>query len=203
MSTIIKDGAGSGFSARVDHKNRLQIAGETNPAFETASQEGRGYFINTGVATLTNDSESCLVYFQNLDDDRELFVESVRISLSGSTGGTGSVLLQNYINPTGGTIITGTNGVDFFEVPPVNNNLAELNSQPFNGISRIGLNGTTVSGPNLPLPDLAETASSVMPLVNVALPKGTATAVTITPPAGNTLMQVVIAISLYYLNGAN
>lgn len=108
MSTIIQDGSGNGFSARVDSKNRLAVKGVTRTEFENSTFEGDAYNINTFNISVTVGTETPLLYLKN-NESRDIVIAAWFIG-TGIQGGspTSLPLFQVYTNVTGGTILSGT-----------------------------------------------------------------------------------------------
>jgi len=194
---IIQDGTGAGNSASVDNKNRLGISGMTDSSFVTASHEGKGFFIHSGKITLTSANKSMIIYAKNTSDE-DIVISRTTIHLGASTGGSGNAEYRVAINPSSGTVLTGTDGVDYNTLIPFNNNLGKQSSDPFPGTARAGVEGTTaislfgeVTG-LLIAPGIYNLDSTI------SLPKGASVATLIVPPTGNTNMEVVIDYLVYF-----
>ena len=108
MSTIIQDGSGSGFSAKVDSNNRLLVTGITRTEFENATFEGDAYNINTFNINVSVGTETPLLYMKN-NESRDMVVAAwfIGTGIQGAAP-TSLPLFQVYSNVTGGTILSGT-----------------------------------------------------------------------------------------------
>lgn len=197
MSTVIVDGKGKGVNAEVDERNRLVVSSTSKTAHEQAISDGRAYFVTTFVVNLTTDTESAVIYVKNTSD-RDLFIQGTQVYFGTSTGGSGSAQTLLYINPTTGTMITGTDGVDFTALSPANSNIGKTVSDPFEGVARIGQEGTTMSGAIPPIPTLIDVPGETRPVIAALVPKGSALAGAVLPPPGNTSMDVTVSVQLFY-----
>lgn len=196
MTISIKDGTGTGNQASVDTLGRIGVEGETNGSFINSALTGNGYFTTTRSVTLTSDTESCLLYIQNTSE-RDLVIVNSRHYI-GASDASGSVLPSYNIDPTGGTILTGTNGVDYNTGAGVNLNFGEQLSKPFTGVIRVGLEGTSVTSALPSVQVLVPQNDIFINRFSVSLPRGSAVSASITPPSGNTSMTVIIDFLMYY-----
>lgn len=107
MSTIIQDGSGNGFSAKVDSSNRLLVKGVTRTEFENSTFEGNAYNINTFNINVTVGTETALLYLKN-NDNRAMVIAAwfIGTGIQGASP-TSLPLFQVYSNPTGGTLLSG------------------------------------------------------------------------------------------------
>lgn len=166
---------------------------------EKAIEDGRAYFVTTGVLDITSDTESGILYVKNTSE-RDIFVVGTQTYLGESTGGTGPSIPKLYINPNAGTLITGTEGVDYTVGTAVNSNTSKLLSDPFDGIIRVGGEGTTLSSAFPAVPSLMTPPGETRPIIAAVVPKGGALAAGFVPPPGNTSMKLVVNTQFYYLD---
>ena len=196
MAEEIIDGTGSGKRAKVDNNNRLFVHSISETISENASQGGDAYNINTGTVTLTNDTETPVLYFKNIGDN-DIQVSAIGYLLGNSTGGTGNVNLRVLKNPTGGTIISDAIDVAIKE----NKNAGSSNQIDANAY--VGATGKTITGgTDFYISLLAGAARPyVIATGNVVLPTGASIAVQVTPQSGNTSMdlQVFLSVTEYTL----
>jgi len=126
MSTIIKDGSGQGFSARVDADNRIYTRTVNENEFEHAVRNGRAFNINTEFISITtgSTSEQAILYLKN-NEDNDIVLTGWFIGTANSSGTTTGVgpLMKVYYNPTGGSIIS-----DASEVTVVNRQAGSSNT---------------------------------------------------------------------------
>ena len=187
--SIIEDGSGSGFSAQVDSTNKLEVRSTTQAANVEASINGDGYFVTSGAINLTSASASAMLWFQNADEfdyliDRLIFGAGV------STGGTTNMcVVAAKINATG--IGSGSGN----PLTAINTNFGSKN-QPTLTSSEIGAEAATITGgtpgPTFFFPDKITSTIDT----RIILPKGTALAFTVTPPASNSGMLAAVTLNI-------
>jgi hypothetical protein len=151
--------------------------------------EGNGYNINSGIITLTTAAESALLYVKSTDS-KIFIVKEIIVSLSNSTGGSGTGTLRVYRNPTTGTIISGAS--------PANvNNRAFYSQTSFGGQAFKGATGNTITSPTTPfLSTTRSTFTEPIPLDAeiLALGQGNSIGVSWQPPAGNTSQTAIVLL---------
>lgn len=192
----INDGKGTGSQAEVDVNNRLQTLSVSLAAAQRSAIDGDTYNVNTGTINLTTANESGLIYLKNTGST-DLHITSIGYLLGNSTGGTGDTLMTVKRNPTTGTLISGATNVDV----NINKNFGSTQTLSVNAYK--GAEGNTVT-------DGDEAYYSLLPGVSrsyvittgtLVLPQGSSISVSMTPPAGNTSVdvQVFFAITDYRL----
>ena len=193
MSSIIKDGTGTGNGAKVDSLNRLHVASVSASPQKDAIRDGRYFGTNTGFLTLTSDNESAILYLKNTSDT-PFFLDVFRLVVGVSTNGVGPGKIRIQVNPTGGTLISNAVAAPF-----INTNLASTNT--FDGIGYVGVEGDTVTGEagentllTVGAPDFYDEE------LLAVIPKGTSISVTYEPPTGNTSMEVNLNFTGYYID---
>ena len=192
--TVIKDGSGTGYAAKVDSLNRLHTTAVTETAWNYALREGRAYSISTGVITLTSANESALIYI-SFNEALGVVLEETVITTGASTGGTGDVLTNAYIAPTTGTVISdATLGSAL--------NLNQSSSSELDVTVYTGAEGKTLSGETLTVPGITNTSFINRPGKGAFLTKGASFGTSVFPPVGNTSMSVVITYYFYVPEGA-
>ena len=196
MGTVKAGGGGN--VAEVDKNNRLQVKGVTDSSNINAALVGDGYFTTTNKVTLTSDSDSALLYVKNTSS-RSLVITSTRHYL-GVSDGTGDYNPTFHVNATGGTMLTGTDGVDYNTSAAINTNLGAEAQKPFEGVVRVGLEGTTQTSAAGPLFQILPSNPRLYEFVTV-LPKGASLSFGVTPPTGNTSCEVVIDVLMYFVEG--
>lgn len=191
---IINDGSGSGRAAIVDSKKRLATTSTTQSDLVSATKSGNAYILNTGVITLTSANASAVLYLKS-NEDSALVVTNVIVNCGVSTGGTGDVIRTDFISPSTGTLITDAT------LASVQN----LNASSSNTLSAdvfIGAEGKTVGGTPITAAAINHLSQSNETDVGLVFPKGAAIGTTLTPPAGNTSLNVSMTIVLYLLDEA-
>jgi hypothetical protein len=191
MPLTIEDGKGKGRLAGVNLNNQLEVFAITETELDKSVLSGDRYNVNTGYVTLNSTTESALLHIKNNEDD-ELVVTALIYNLGQSTGGSGSCRVSVYRNPTSGTIVSGG------DVVSANANMNFGSNKTLVGDYFKGAQSLTTTGGTFAIGSLVNAGSrAVVALGAVNLPKGTSLSVTITPPAGNTSMDVNVAASAY------
>lgn len=180
MGFEITDGTGKGLSAGVDLNNRLLTNSISETVFQFAAESGDAYFIGTPLINLTNASPSAIFYCEN-NEDESLILGTFFLTAESTTGGSPNMFRVTwYKNPT--SISSGTNTVG------LNQNFGSSNE--LNASIQYGVQGSTVTGGGV-------AAILSFPIgqfnqfdANLVLEKGSSFALVVTPPAGNTSMNV-------------
>lgn len=193
MAEQIKDGTGSAYLAKVDSDNRLHGLSKTETFSESLSKEGNSYNFNTGTIRLSGSSAtSQLCYFKNTGDN-DVVVYSITYLMGVSSGGTGSLNVRIYRNPTEGTIVT--NGTP---KAPINNHFGSSNI--ISGTALIGGNGFTVTkSDGVAYESLLYSSGLIYRITPsaIVIPKGASICIGVTTQAGNTGMDIQIAVNCY------
>ena len=192
MTTIIKDGTGTGNTVKVDDRNRAHSLVTTKTIREDAILRGELFAHNTDFINLTTDTESGIFYLKN-DSDQDLFIDDLLFT-EGKSDGIGEGKLSVDFAPSGGTLLSAQSSNKV-----INTNSASATT--FNGLSYKGVQGSTVTGSPFGH-DLMTTGSlTKFPPFNPSglLSKGASVAISYTPPAGNTGMNVQLLIATYYI----
>ena len=190
MSDVIKDGTGKAFTAKVDNTNSLKVRAVTLSEQEEALLGGRAFRIGSGIVTLTSASESYVLYLKN-NDLRDIFIYEIVTVLGSSTGGTGRYESGFTLNPTGGTILSGS------ATAVINTNIGS--SEVADVTATRGVEGTTASG-GAEIETLYVGAGRVVISDVLILPKGSDIAFKVTPPTSNSSMDISITVKFYFLN---
>lgn len=191
MSYQIFDGTGDGYYMKVDSQNRAYVNAVQQTQEDFYVREGHAYNINTGTINLTSGNESGLLYLLNSEDE-DLIVASYIYLLGNTTGGTTAEdhLIQVYKNPTTGTLISG--GTDFV---PVNRDFGSANT--LTATVKKGAEGSTITNGTVAIESIFSSSGRQVVAVETVIPKGNAVAVSITPKATNSSMDVQLAMAVY------
>jgi hypothetical protein len=191
----IKDGTGGGYEGKVDINNRLHAYAVTVSEAGQANLDGNAYNVNTGDITLTNATETPILYIKN-NEDRDLNIESLILYAGTSTGGTATLGVKWVVvrNPSAGTIISGAAAVDVES----NRNYGSNNTVLFDSYK--GATGSTMSGGDDHIIVRGATFFRSVIGINEIIPKGSSIGVKVTPPTSNTSM-VVYAAAQTHLEG--
>lgn len=112
MSSIIRDGTGSGAEAQVYSDNKLAARVVSSSENQDAVIDGRAFNINTGwISSIAADS--ALVYFYN-GDDENFFVDAIAVGLKDGSA-TDVQGIYAVLNPTGGTLVGAATDCDMIE----------------------------------------------------------------------------------------
>lgn len=192
----IDDATGTGYQAKVDALHRLHVDSVTFGRSELEVELGNGYNANTGLINLTDATATSVMYLLN-NEDAPIVITSLFYMLGYSAGGsaTDEILISVYKNPTAGTIITDAINA---EMPAVNRNFGS--SKVFEGSVYKGdtADNNFTDGDKIVeslLPNSAQ--RTVLNVGDIVVPKGSSIGVSITPPSGNTDLNVEIALSFF------
>lgn len=137
MPDTIRDGAGTGYLAKVNANQRLYTQSVAINENLEATKRGASYNINTGVITLTNDDETPILYVKN-NETQDLHITAIAIGI-GITDGTATIPKITIIrNPTAGTITSGSN-ID------INSNRNYSSSNTLSVTAKKGATGSTMT----------------------------------------------------------
>ncbi len=191
MAETILDGTGSGKVVKVDSDNRMHVHSVGETIGEQAATDGYSYNINTGVVNLSTANESYLLFLEN-KGVYDLHIQNIGYLLGNSTGGSGDLQLKVVKNPSEGTLIDTATSVPILE----NKNTGSSNVIDVNAY--VGVEGSTITdGDDFYLSLLSSPAKSyVIATGNVVVPRGASIAISVTPQASNTSMNVLVFLSL-------
>ena len=184
----IEDGTGNGNEVKVDDENRMHVHSFGVDIDTASALQGDAFDICSGLITLTSANESALLYIKNNEND-DLILSLQFVNLNASTNGVGESTVKYYINPTGGTIVSGAS-----DAGVINRKIGDANTLTADVFKGAEAN-TLTGGSNIEFPSTGFASSS--PFV---LPKGATLGIAIIPPTSNTSM--VAAVGLYVIKGA-
>ena len=183
----IEDGTGTGRKTKVDIFNRLMTRASCSDAFDFAVTRGRGFLAFSGIVNLTSDTESGILYLKN-NGDNSIKIEKSILQI-GASDGTGDVNTVSYINPTGGTLITAETAASVA-------NLNLSSARDFDGDTYKGAEGATITGGSS-APDIFTSPGRYELKAFFIVQKGASIAISVTPPTGNTSMDVNFQTFIY------
>ena len=191
----IDDGTGKGNLAKVDSSNRLHTDAVTKVEGVEANLNGDAYNINTGILSLTNATETPVLYLKN-NESRSLSIDGIVIGLFGSTGGDASADVYSTIvrNPTTGTTISNANDVS------INSNRNYGSSNTLASIAYKGATGETMTNGDDHIIVRVSPGSRSFLSINELLQKGNSIGIKIKPPVGNTAMSVYVAVICHLIS---
>jgi len=191
MGFQILDGTGKNIKAKVSVDNRLYTQSVNRSEREEQSLVGEAYIIGTGFVNLTTSGTSAVLYFKN-NEDVDLVITRFLVGVKNSAGGT-----ENFVtgiifkNPT--SMVSGTGN------PLAINNVNFGSSNTVDSDSEIGQQGALLVGGSAYLATVAPTENLTSEDASTILPKGSSIGVFITPPPGNTSIDVSVGINLHKL----
>lgn len=191
MSEVrLKDGTGKDYVAKVTNENKLATKAVTESELHHAIDLGNGWNMESGYLTLTSANASGVLYLKNTST-KIMHVDLYVILTKASTGGAGGeVLVEVLRNPTGGTVIS-----DASDANPVNMNFSS--SKTPSGVYYKGGEGKTFTGHDNAFVSKTTDDTRLLLGVLTVLPQGSALGVRLTPPTGNTSMEVNTIVELY------
>jgi len=187
---VIKSGK-DGNTAIVDDSGRLTTKAVTQSESIERAKAGEAFLIIHELITLTSDNESVVFYAKN-NDIVDWILESVTVTFGKSTDGDGGDFqTQVTLAPTGGTILNGDDGV------AVNLNIGAANILP--ATIKSGSEGATATGGVSFFPALITNDQATFPFSTgpIVFPPGTSISFSVTPPTGNTSMNVKVNALAY------
>lgn len=189
---VLVDGTGTGNRTKIDNTNRVLTRSTTLTSLEEAVVNGDAYSVSTGTVNLTSDSASAVYFYKNQEDVDVALTRSI-YGAGASTGGTSSTYtIQSFLQGTG---LSGGSGND------MNQQNLRFGSGKVMSLtdSEIGAEGATVTAATaLPTFTLATGLSSFITTF-IVIPKDVTLAVTVTPPSGNTSMDIEVILNLHRL----
>lgn len=181
MEFKLKDGSGTGISAKVNKDQRLETTSIITTDYELGSLIGDAFNINTRFVDFTGNTEQAALYVKN-NEDSDLLIQGWFIGVE-SVGGTptGNPIFSAYFNATGGTIIDTAD-----QIPIVNRNAGS--SEVFDLEAYRGFSGATFTGQD-PEPVLFQFQNTGRTFGNVFLviPKGSSILITVDPNTNGTI----------------
>ena len=192
MAEEIQDGTGNGgYRARVDEFGRLHVNSVSQTEPNNASKFGKSFNVNTGNVTLTSANESALLYLKN-EGEENIIISTIGYLLGNSTGGSGDVTARVIKNPNAGTIIDNAANVDIIE----NKNFGSSNL--LDALTYKGDEAETFTNGVNAFDSLIAGAGRayVIATGDVVLPKGASLGIALTPPTGNSSMDVQVFLAL-------
>lgn len=193
MSNFIQDGTGKGYLVKVDSENRIIARSVVQSEFDNSTSESNAFNINTEFLTITNATETPILYIKN-NEDHDLIVEAWFIGTDVAVGSaTRQSIMRVHPNPTGGTIISSGSNLS-----AINRSIGS--SEELNAIIKLGGDAFTLTTSGSPV--LYQTQANVarnFGIVHLAVKKGSSLAVTI-QTYGLTSIDVYTGFQVYKTN---
>ncbi len=192
MEVKLKSG-NSGQVAKVDIHKRLHVDSITFGRSEQEVEIGNGYNSNTGILSLTTASKSGVFYFKN-NEDFDIVITNMFYIL-GNSNSNGDTLVTVLRNPTLGTVITDAVAA---EMSGVNRNFGSSFTLNNESVSYKGGEGKTFTDGAKVIESIVQSGKrTVLNVGDIVMPKGSTIGFDVTPPTGNTSMDIQIAISFF------
>lgn len=196
MPDTIKDGTGTGNLAKVNANSRLYTSSVSIDENLQATKNGNSYNINTGTITLTDDTQTPVLYVKN-NEEQSLHISAIAVGLGPTTGGSGGIPVITIIrNPTAGTIVSGATAVDM----EGNRNYGSSNTLSVAAYK--GATGNTMTDGEDHILMYQTTSGRLFASIDELLPTGSSIGVKITPQSSNTSMDVYAAL-ICHIEDAN
>ena len=189
METKILDGTGNGYRAKVNVEGQVNTFSVTRSELSSSLEHGKAWNLGTGYLTLTSANASDILYIKNtgtLPLVIDLYVVLSRVS----TGGSGDLLIDILRNPTAGTVVSDANNAS-----AVNMNFGS-SEQP-NALFYKGGEGKTLTGNDAVIRSKTTADNRWLAGVLTELPKGSSLGFRVTPPVGNTSMDLEVIVEIY------
>jgi hypothetical protein len=190
-SVAVRDGTGTGISARVDDEHRLWTRSLVTNEADFLNFSEDAYGLTSNVIKLLNANESAVFYMKNTGQIT-IVVFVLAFMLGTSENGKGAALVSVVRNPTGGTLITsGIDGVVF------NRNFGSI--KPVDIVHKAAVNNglTLTGGDKIPFNIIMPGQIQRPQIGEMIIPKNSSIGVTIKPSANNTEMDVMVGIGFY------
>lgn len=111
MSTILKDGTGDGYTARVDNRNKLRVRATSASLQHVVSEiENEAYQVSADLAIAA--SEKNLLLVKNTSTTKNLVVTFIRVQVAGAAAADENAYFNVKVGgdyASGGTALTPTN----------------------------------------------------------------------------------------------
>lgn len=188
MADVILDGAGKQYRMKVSSEQRAYVDSVQRGKDAQANRIGDAYNLNTGIITLTNATETPVMYVKN-NEEKDLVIEAIAVGLGDSTGGDNAIQQITIIrNPTTGTIIDTPVNIDINS----NRNYGSKNTLTADAYKG-ATNKTMTNGENHILFYQTD-KGRLFAAIEERLPKGSSIGVKIAPQTGNTSQNVYCAL---------
>lgn len=189
MPDTIRDGTGAGYLSKVDSEGRLHTDAVTRTELQLSANFGKTWNIGTGNLTLTEATSSAVMYLKNTGI-RNLHIDLYVVLAKASTGGSGDLIVEILRNPTGGSILDTPTSIT-----PTNMNFGSAGAPVADIYS--GVEGDTLTGEEDILRSKTTADNRLLLGIFTVLPSGSSVGIRLTPPAGNTSMDVETVIEVF------
>ena len=187
MAEQIRDGKGRGYLAQVNKDNDLVVRNISVEQRLKSALDGNYYEATTGKITLTNATETGLIYLKNSNSGKVMVIDRVFWDIWASTSGSGGGTIRYYkdVTVTGGTAIT----------PNIT-----LYGQPNAASGTFLKSVTTISGTEWWTGYIEASSSVALEEGRIVLPENSTHLISVAAPTGNTSMVVSINVAFFYFD---
>lgn len=192
MAETIKDGRTAN-TLKINANNRALTTAISIDESLHANKEGDAYNFNTKNVTLTNTTDTPVLYLKN-NESRDMHIRTIVIGQKASSNATETQSEVTFIrNPTAGTIISS----------PTNASIVDSNrnygaSKTIDIDTFKGATGDTLTGGADHIFIYAGVSGRTAIGIDEILPQGKSIGVKIKPPAGNTSMTCYVAVICHF-----
>jgi len=185
----IEDATGTGNAAKVDSKNRVHVKSVNTTEPQEQTKQGNSFDIDSALINLTSALASAVLFIKN-NEDVDLVLETLFFNFGPSTGGSGIILIELLRNANQGTIVTAGDAIT-----PRNRNFGS--SSTLEADVEGGAEAKTLTNGERFF-DVFEFDSKQFPIpVDISIPKGSSIGIRITPPTGNTSIDVIAGARVF------
>ena len=186
MPDTLRDGRGRGYLCGVNSDNQQLTRSTTVEQRLESTLDENYYEMTTGSTTLTDATETGLLYLKNSDvTGKVIVIDRVFYDLWASTGGSGGATLKYYKNPT----VTGGTSID-----PVATNFASTKT-PSGTFSK---SVTSIDSGTVWWTAYVDASSSnALEEGRIVLTAGDSFLISLAAPTGNSSMAVSMNIAFY------
>jgi hypothetical protein len=192
--TIIKDGVGKGFSAKVNKENRLTVQAVSESESLHAMESGLAYNVNTGLISITGDAT--LAYLKNTNTTKDLVIDAIIVGSFEGITHSDDPYITAVRNPTAGDLITDatTTGV-------INQNRNFSSNNSLEGVFYKGkVGGTLTGGNNLAIFQINPAQRNVFTSINLTLGTGNSLGITLTANRSSGTANYYLAFACHFLD---
>lgn len=191
MSCSIISGAGvTGNRAKVTTEGQLKTHSVVLTEESRAAERGELFNFGSSILTITDEIDTPLFYLKNVNEERDLKITSITLTLGPSANASGQpVTLYLHKNIISGTILNNSN------IEPINLNMGSGTLLDVD--SKIGGAGTTmVSGFALPLLLPHDSERYIIDVDSIVIPRGRSVGISFKAGAGNT--NVLVSANIFF-----
>ena len=212
---IIEDGNGSGYKVKVDKSNRLHASVTGRGERDAAINDERAFLFGSTVINYTNaptlsggkpdltdvTNYEPVVVIKNTSD-KDLVISNIFCSNGKSTSGTGNAFFTVW-KSADSTVTSPSTDIFVQKTACPVTNMDIGSSQQFEGEAYIGDGSTTTftSGTALHTTIIEPTITNIIDIdIPFKITRGQNVFFTLVPPASNTSLEIMLAITVYYVD---